>query len=119
MTIIDKKITIMTFGFKYGLPNANYYFDVSFIKNPARQHNWSLFSSVDDEMSKFILSQKDAQIFIEKILPLIKSLYLFDDDVRIAFGCSSGRHRSVVIANEIERLLQKDSIKTKIIHREF
>jgi UPF0042 nucleotide-binding protein len=111
-------ITLMSFGFKYGIPNANYYFDVGFIKNPARQKKWDFFSQVDEEMWKFVMGQQEAREFIECVLALIRFLSRIDNNNVFAFGCSSGRHRSPIIVEELaKRLLDKD-LHIKIYHRE-
>ncbi len=114
----DRRITLVTFGFKYGLPNTNNYFDVSFVKNPARDSRWNLFSEPDDEMRHFVLSQPSAQAFIERVVPLLKTLVACDDDVRVGLGCNSGRHRSIVIAEELERHLLAEGFDVRLIHRE-
>lgn len=114
-----KSITLMTFGFKYGLPTTNYYFDVSFAKNPARESNWTLFDAPDDEMQDFILSQEPVTRFIDSLIPLLMVLVDLDDDIRIGIGCNAGRHRSVVIAERIADLLVEADIHVKLIHREY
>lgn len=114
----ERRITLMTFGFKYGLPNTNYYFDVSFVKNPARDARWSLFSEPNDDMRRFVLEQPSAQAFLEGVVPLLKTLVACDDDVRVGLGCNSGRHRSIILAGEIERRLALDGFDVRMVHRE-
>lgn len=114
----DRRITLVTFGFKYGLPNTNYYFDVSFVKNPARDSRWSLFSEPNDEMRRFVLEQPSAQAFLERVVPLLKTLVACDDDVRVGFGCNSGRHRSIILASEVERRLAEEGFDVRLVHRE-
>ncbi len=102
---VEGRIKIMSFGFKYGLPNANHYFDVSFTQNPARQKQWGMFGVVDHEMIEFVLEQKRVSSFIEMVIPLMKLLASVDAYQVVAFGCNSGRHRSPIIANEAARRL--------------
>ena len=52
----ERRITLVTFGFKYGPPHTNHYFDVSFVKNPARDERWSLFSEPDVAMRAFVMA---------------------------------------------------------------
>lgn len=112
------RITLVTFGFKYGLPNTNYYFDVSFVKNPARDARWSLFSEPDESMRRFVLDQPSAQAFLDRVVPLLKTLVACDDDVRVGFGCNSGRHRSIILAGEVERRLAEEGFDVRMLHRE-
>jgi UPF0042 nucleotide-binding protein len=114
----ERRLTLVTFGFKYGSPNTNHYFDVSFVKNPARDSRWGLFSEPDDEMRRFVLEQASAQAFLERALPLVKTLVACDDDVRVGLGCNSGRHRSFILAEELQRRLQADGYEVRLIHRE-
>lgn len=114
----ERRITLVTFGFKYGPPNTNHYFDVSFVKNPARDERWSLFSEPDDAMRSFVLSQPSAQAFVERVVPLIKTLSACDDDARIGFGCNSGRHRSCILAAEVASRLEAEGYPVRMVHRE-
>jgi UPF0042 nucleotide-binding protein len=116
--MLKTKISILSFGFKYGIPCVNYCFDVSFVKNPARTPPWNFRSPVTDEMRHFVLEQPLCQKFITSIIPLVVVLNEIDDDIRIAFGCSSGRHRSLIIAEEITKQLSNLGIMVKLIHRE-
>lgn len=113
-----RRLTLVTFGFKYGTPNTNYYFDVSFVKNPAREDQWGLFASPDDAMREFVLSQPKCRGFIEHLVPLLRHLLECDNDVRIGLGCSSGRHRSVIIAREIQRILEAEDVEVRLVNRE-
>ena len=112
------KATVMSFGFKYGLPNANYYFDVAFIKNPAREDTWNFYSCVDKNMEEYILSQNDCKDFLYKLLPLIEKLLEIDHHQIIAFGCNAGRHRSFVIAEYVYNHLKGRGYDVKIEHRD-
>jgi UPF0042 nucleotide-binding protein len=113
-----RRLTLMTFGFKYGTPNTNYTFDVSFLRNPAREPQWSLFASPDESMREFVLGQTLCQSFLDTVVPVIRLLLECDDDVRIGIGCSSGRHRSVIVAEELRRRLESRDLCVRLVHRE-
>jgi len=113
-----RRLTLVTFGFKYGAPNTNYYFDVSFLKNPAREPHWNLFASPDGGMREFVLSQALCQSFLESLVPVVRLLLECDDDVRVGIGCSSGRHRSVIVAEELKRRLESSDVAVRLFHRE-
>lgn len=113
-----RRLTIVTFGFKYGPPSTNHYFDVSFVRNPAREPMWDLFSQPCADMRRFVLQQPACQAFLESAEPLIRQLIQLDDDTRIGLGCSSGRHRSCIIGEELARRLQDDHTAVRLIHRE-
>ncbi|NCP65368.1 MAG: hypothetical protein GW836_12055 [Paraglaciecola sp.] len=114
-----KKLTLISFGFKYGAPNANYYFDVSFAKNPARESQWSLFDEPDPKMVDYVIKQEKVQRFLEKVIPLIEVLGTLDDDARVAFGCNAGRHRSAIIVEYVAELMKQRGHDVAINHREW
>lgn len=114
-----QKLTLVSFGFKYGLPSSNYYFDVSFAKNPARESQWSLFDKPDQEMNAYVLQQTKVQQFIDKLLPMIEVIITLDDDARIALGCNAGRHRSAIIVEHVASKMRDKGIEVDVIHREW
>ena len=111
-------MNLISFGFKYGLPNANYYFDVGFIKNPARENKWGFFSKTSKEMKDYVLNQKEVKEFLEKIEPLLIFLSKIDQNQMFAFGCSAGRHRSSVIVEELSTRLKSAGIESTVYHRD-
>jgi len=112
------KVTLISFGFKYGLPNANYYFDVGFIKNPAREKQWNFFSKTSKTMKDFVFEQKEVKEFLDKVEPLLVFLSGIDQNQVFAFGCSAGRHRSPFIVEEIKLRLKKAGIDSTVYHRD-
>jgi len=112
-------VTLISFGFKYHRPPANNYIDVSFIKNPARQDKWNLFSFIDNEMIEFVENQPGVKSAIESLSDLIIMISAFDDDVRFAFGCSAGRHRSPIFANLLADRLRDKGVQAKVKHLEL
>ena len=114
-----QKLTLISFGFKYGSPNANYYFDVSFAKNPARESQWSLFDQPDNTMVDFVLSQPKVNDFVKTLLPMLDVIVTLDDDARIAFGCNAGRHRFAIIVEHIAGVMRAKGMHVDVIHREW
>lgn len=112
------RLTLLSFGFKYGPPPANHVFDVSFLTNPAREERFGLFADRDAEMRRFVLEQPAASEFLELVVPLIAQLVRCDDDTRVALGCSGGRHRSTILVEEIARILRSTGLEVRIVHRE-
>jgi len=115
---MKNKIILKTFGFKYGIPRANYYFDVSFLKNPARKDEFSFFSKVDDGMRKFIINQPDAMSFVENVVPLILFLSKVDQSQIFAIGCNAGQHRSRIVSELISEKLIASGLDVIIIHED-
>ena len=112
------KANLMSFGFKYGLPHANYYFDVGFVKNPARLDKWDFFSPPNEEMRRYLLEQEEAVEFLDLVEPLVAYLSSIDQKQVFAFGCSAGRHRSSILVEELSRRLEQSGIETTVYHRD-
>ena len=112
------KILLQSFGFKYGHPNTNMYIDVTFLPNPARLPGKNLFSELDEEMIQFVLNYPETRDLIDKTVDLVKFLSL-KDDIRVGIGCNSGRHRSVIVVNEMEKLLGGFGLTCAILHRDL
>lgn len=115
-----KTINIISFGFKYGFPNVNYFFDVSFIQNPARSGKWNLFDPINPEMMQYVLDQPGVAEFVGKAVNLILAVAELDDGLKVGFGCSGGRHRSPIIAQAVSDEIAKrsDRLLIEIYHRD-
>jgi UPF0042 nucleotide-binding protein len=111
------KVTLSSFGFKYGIPQSNFYFDVTFLPNPARMNGKNLFDDLDNEMYEYVKNSETTQELVLKIVDLIQYLVRFDN-IKVGIGCNSGRHRSVVIVTEIAKTLQSRGIECMVIHRD-
>lgn len=110
-------ITLITFGFKYGIPRCNFYFDVSFFKNPAREEGKTLFSEIDDEMVKLLQSDVILEDFIESICRVIL-IASQRDKIVCGIGCNSGRHRSRIIAEMIRERVINSGFRCEVIHQD-
>lgn len=113
------RVKLISFGFKYGVPRSNYYFDVGFIKNPARQKEWDFFCDSSPEMCQFVLEQDQAKEFIQRVIPLIEFLATIDQNQVFAFGCSAGRHRSTVLVDFIAEVLKGKGVHVDVEHRDM
>lgn len=112
------RITVVTFGFKYGPPPTNHTFDVSFLANPARDARWGLLSEPDDAMREFVLAQPAAAEFVARATELAVFLSEQDDDLRIGLGCSTGRHRCSLVAEALCDALANRGFDVLLVRRE-
>ncbi|MEF9916861.1 MAG: RNase adapter RapZ [Lachnospiraceae bacterium] len=119
-------ITILSFGFKYGMPNdADLVFDVRFLPNPYYVENLRLQTGNDREVRDFVMKHETTHVFLEKLVDMMKFLipnYIAEGkhQLVIAIGCTGGRHRSVTMANELYENLEKEEIYgLKVEHRDI
>ncbi len=119
------RISILSFGFKYGLPHgADLVIDVRFLENPYFVPELKAFDGETPEIQKFVLKNKESQRFLKKYRDLLDYLIpLYEKEgkayLTLAIGCTGGRHRSVVIARNIFNHLYKPGMPLEIIHRDI
>lgn len=120
------RLNIMSFGFKYGVPqDSNYIADVRFIPNPHWVPELRPFTGQDQEISTYVLERKGVASFIDSYVAMMEPViegYRSENKhyATLAFGCTGGKHRSVAIAEEIaKRLATYSGVKAKISHRDM
>ena len=103
-------VTLLSFGFKHGLPiELNHVFDVRFLPNPYFEPTLAHLDGRDSQVAAYVLGPDGLELVrqIEGILRF--SLPQFHKEgklyVTICVGCTGGRHRSVVIVEELRRRL--------------
>jgi len=117
-------ISCVSFGYKAGVPNdADLAFDVRFLPNPHFVPAFRPYTGRHPRVAKYIRSFPQTQEFIDRISELL--IYLIPHYVRegksyltIAFGCTGGQHRSVMIAEDVKKRLAKAGYKVKVTHRD-
>ncbi|MGA7203603.1 MAG: RNase adapter RapZ [Specibacter sp.] len=119
-------LTVMSFGFKYGLPvDANYVADVRFIPNPHWIPQLRPLTGQDQAVSDFVLKDNGAADFVDRYVHALEPVlagYRRENKhyATIAIGCTGGKHRSVAVAIELaKRLSQLPRVTTSIRHRDL
>ena len=121
---LSKKIEIWSFGYKYGLMEADAVVDVRFLPNPYYVEALCYLTGRDAECSAFVLQNAYAKNFVEKLAALILAMRTSADIlkrpiIRIAIGCTGGQHRSVAVAEEVFRQLGVLAVSESAIHIEL
>lgn len=118
-------ISIISFGFKFGIPlEADLVFDVRFLANPNFVKTLRDRTGQDKEVVAYIKSFPQTHEFLKRLSDLLLFLvpnYMIEGKsyLSIAVGCTGGRHRSVMIGNEIYKLMVSSGYKAKLLHREL
>jgi UPF0042 nucleotide-binding protein len=122
----DKNILVscVSFGFRHGVPeDADLVFDVRFLPNPHFVPEFRSLTGRHPRVAKYIRSFPQTQEFIKRISDLL--VYLLPHYIEegksyltISFGCTGGQHRSVMIAEEVGKLMRKAGYRVKIVHRD-
>ena len=117
-------ITIVSFGYKYGVPlDADLMFDVRFLANPYYVEKLSGLDGTHEEVRHYVLSDPMTEPLLERLCGLVEfSIPQYEKEgkayLTIAIGCTGGRHRSVVVANELARYLKVRDYNVVIEHRD-
>ena len=118
-------ISVVSFGFKYGIPlDSDLVFDVRFLPNPYYVEVLKKQSGKDEPVKEYVLSWSEAKQFLDKVIDMAEFLipyYIKEGKTHlvISVGCTGGRHRSVVISNEIHEMLKKNGHRVIVDHRDI
>lgn len=120
------EIHIMSFGFKLGLPfEADIILDVRFLDNPYFNADLKNKSGLNAGVKNFILKDSHTKPFLQKTGTYLDYLiHRYREEgksyVTIAFGCTGGRHRSVMVAEHFKAFFKKKSqVAVKTYHRDL
>src|SRR6266700_1158468 len=117
-------VSFVSFGFKHGVPDdADLMFDVRFLPNPHFVPEFRPLTGRDPRVAKYIRSFPQTTEFIQRISDLL--IYLLPHYIHegksyltIAFGCTGGQHRSVMISEDVAKHLKKAGYRVKVAHRD-
>jgi UPF0042 nucleotide-binding protein len=118
-------ITVTTFGYKKGIPiDADMVFDMRFLPNPFYVEELREHTGKEQVVRDYVLSFKRAKVFIDKVSDLVNYIapYYLEQDKKqlvIAIGCTGGRHRSVVVAEELYSMFKAQGHRVIIEHRDM
>lgn len=118
-------VSLVSFGYRFGLPaDADLVFDVRFLPNPHFVAKLRPYSGKNARVAKYIRSFKQTGEFLRRIEGLLEYLiphYISEGKsyLTIAFGCTGGRHRSVMMAEAVAKGLAKKGYTVKVEHRDL
>ncbi len=119
-------LTIMSFGFKYGLPpDADLVADMRFLPNPFWNEELRNLTGEDDQVRTYVLEQTGAVEFIDAyaaaLHPVLEGYQRENKrNSVVAIGCTGGKHRSVVMARELaDRLASEPGLAVRVKHRDL
>jgi len=118
-------VSCLSFGFKNGVPlDADMVFDVRFLPNPHFVPEFRKLTGLDPKVAAYVRKFSQTREFLLKVTDLM--LYLLPHYVRegksyltVAFGCTGGQHRSVMMAEEMSKRLKKAGYQVKAVHRDM
>ena len=118
-------VTIMSFGFKYGLPmDADHVADVRFLPNPHWVSELRHLTGRDEPVSDFVLNIEGAEEFIQGYADLLEPIFdgyqhELKPYVTIAIGCTGGKHRSVAMSEKLGEIMRSRGHNVRNLHRDL
>ena len=118
-------VSLVSFGYKYGVPtDADLMFDVRFLPNPHFVPKLRPLSGRDAKVRRYIQSFPQTGEFLKRIQALLTYLiphYIEEGKsyLTIAFGCTGGKHRSVMMAEWMKHALEKRGFASRLMHRDI
>ncbi|HEY3247307.1 MAG TPA: RNase adapter RapZ [bacterium] len=118
-------VSVVSFGYKFGIPlDADLVFDVRFLPNPHYQEALRPLAGSSPQVRRFVLEQEATREFMTRLSGLMD--YLLPQYVQegkshltIALGCTGGKHRSVVLADELAKHLSARGYRVRVRHRDM
>lgn len=119
------QLSVVSFGFKFGLPlDVDNVFDVRFLPNPHWVSELRELDGLDERVRAYVLGQPAALEFAARVDSLLEFLipsYIKEGKsyMSVAIGCTGGKHRSVVLAEEIASRIGAHGYEAAVFHRDI
>ena len=99
-------------------------FDARFLPNPYHVEELREFTGKDERIKDYVMSFPETSILLDKIMDYLEFVipeYIKEGRIQliVGIGCTGGKHRSVVLAEEITKRLQANGHRAKISHRDI
>ena len=114
-----------SFGYKYGIPHdTDMILDVRFLPNPYFVNELRPKTGLDIEVKNYVLGNQETRSFLDRLYALLEfTLPLYEREgkssLTLALGCTGGRHRSVVLVEELKNRLGGGNFRIHIKHRDI
>ncbi|MBW1712443.1 MAG: RNase adapter RapZ [Deltaproteobacteria bacterium] len=118
-------VTLVSFGFKYGLPReADMVMDVRFLTNPHFVEGLREKDGLSPEVVEFVNQRQETAHFQDRFFSLLEYLLpLYEKEgkayLTIGLGCTGGRHRSVVMVDQLSKRLKESGYQSVVRHRDI
>jgi RNase adapter protein RapZ len=117
--------TVESFGYKYGIPmDADLVLDVRFLPNPHWVEDLRPLPGTDERVRDYVMTRQATRDFLDRLDGMLDVLipgYLTEGKryLTVAIGCTGGRHRSVVVGDEVAEMLRRRGLPTTVEHRDI
>jgi UPF0042 nucleotide-binding protein len=96
---------------------------VRFLPNPFFVDELRNKSGMESEVAEYVLRRDETKAFFARLEPLLDfTLPLYEKEgkrsLTIALGCTGGKHRSVVLVEELKKRLAGERFRIHVAHRD-
>jgi len=121
------KISLFSFGFKHGRPDADTVLDVRFLPNPYWVPELKEHTGLEQPVAAYVLDSAAGQAFVKQLEPFLAFLVQSHrqagrKDFVCAIGCTGGRHRSVAVTEHLRQMLAglaEEGDEPAVFHRDI
>ncbi|HHL34661.1 MAG TPA: hypothetical protein ENJ30_09890 [Desulfobulbaceae bacterium] len=120
----DFTVSLFSFGYKHGIPEADLVWDVRFLPNPYWVTGLKDRSGLEDDVAAYALDNETGREFFVLLEPLLLFLVRRHaggkrPQLRIGIGCTGGRHRSVAVVEYLKKFLDGSGCNLNVFHRDI
>jgi RNase adapter protein RapZ len=118
-------VFLTSFGYKYGIPHdTDMILDVRFLPNPYFVSELRAHDGLETEVEEYVLKNEETRAFLDRLYSLLEfALPLYEREgkssLTLALGCTGGRHRSVVLVEELHKRLGGGKFRIHVKHRDL
>lgn len=118
-------IQIMSFGFKHGIPNdVDLVFDMRVLPNPYNVESLRELTGRNEKIKDYVMKFSETEILLKKLMDYLEfviPIYIKEGRTQliIGIGCTGGKHRSVVMTEELAKRLNDNGHKVQFEHRDI
>ena len=118
-------VFLTSFGYKFGIPHdTDIILDVRFLPNPYFVNELREKTGLDSEVRDYVQQNDDTRAFLDRLYALLEfTLPLYEREgkssLTLALGCTGGRHRSVVLVENLRQRLSRGELRIHVKHRDI
>jgi UPF0042 nucleotide-binding protein len=119
------QVSLISFGYKYGSPrDADVVIDVRFLPNPHWIDELRPLPGTDERVRTYVKGQQTYREFMRRLRSLLGFMvpgFVAEGKsyLTVAVGCTGGRHRSVVIVDELAKFFRDKGMPATVDHRDL
>lgn len=117
-------VTVLSFGHKYGMPEADVVFDACCLENPYWVPELRPLSGLDAPVCEFVFEHPESRELLERAAAFLRCQLRLSErhgaaELTVAVGCTGGRHRSVAVAEALAGELRQEGCAVLVQHRDI